>query len=234
MHKKYRKRITKLWLQKIKENISKWRNIPYPWIGRLNVVKMSILPKLIYRFKAIQIKISINSFSEISKVKRPRINEHNTEGVGEPSEDWCPLEKTLMLVKIEGRRRRGWQRVRWLDGITDSMDVSLSKLGSWWWTGKPGMLWSMGSQRVGHNWVTELNWTEFNTYYKSTVIVGWYWKKNRQIAQWNRIESSEIDPHKHNQLIFDKDTKKIQWKNGFFFSTSGVGTARCQCAKKWC
>ena len=67
------------------------------------------------------------------------------------------LGKTLMLGKIEGRKRREPQRVRWLDGITDLMAMSLSKLGSWWWTGKPGMLQSMGSQRViRHNWTTEL------------------------------------------------------------------------------
>ena len=62
------------------------------------------------------------------------------------------LEKTLMLGGIRGRRRRGRQRMRWLDGITDSMDMNLGELGSWWWTGRPGVLWFMGSQRVGHDW----------------------------------------------------------------------------------
>ena len=64
------------------------------------------------------------------------------------------LEKTVMLRKIEGGRR-GQQRMRWLDGITDLMDMSYS--GRWWWTGKPGVLQSMGSQRVGHDWMNELN-----------------------------------------------------------------------------
>ena len=61
------------------------------------------------------------------------------------------LEKTLMLGKIEGRRRRGQQRMRWLDGITNLMDMSLSKVWEWMMDRKPGVLQSMGSQRMGLN-----------------------------------------------------------------------------------
>ena len=71
------------------------------------------------------------------------------------------LEKTLMLGKIEGRRKRGRQKMTcWMASLTWWTWVWVSS-GNWWWTGKPGVLQSMGSQRVGHDWATELNWKLF-------------------------------------------------------------------------
>ena len=61
------------------------------------------------------------------------------------------LEKTLMLGKIEGRRRRGHQKMRWLDSITDAMNMTWQTLGDG--EGQGGL--SMGSQIVGHEWATE-------------------------------------------------------------------------------
>ena len=66
-------------------------------------------------------------------------------------------EKTLMLGKIEERRRRGWQRMRWLDGITDSRTWVWAHSRNWWWTGKPVMLQSM---EVTNSWTRLSDWTD--------------------------------------------------------------------------
>ena len=63
------------------------------------------------------------------------------------------FEKTLMLGRIEGRRRKRWDG--WMASPTQWTWVWVNS-GSWWWTGRPGMLQSVGSQRVGHDWATEL------------------------------------------------------------------------------
>ena len=68
-----------------------------------------------------------------------------------------PLEKTLMLGGIGGRRRRGWDG--WMASLTQWTWVWVNSR-SLWWTGRPGMLWFTGSQRVGQDLPTELNWTD--------------------------------------------------------------------------
>ena len=72
------------------------------------------------------------------------------------------FEKTLMLGKIEGRSRRGQQRMRWLDGITDSMDMGLGKLQELVMDREALCAVVHGLQRVRHDWATELNWTELS------------------------------------------------------------------------
>ena len=88
------------------------------------------------------------------------------------------LEKTLMLGKIEGRLRKGGDKVwdGWMASPTQWTWVWVDS-GSWWWTGRPGMLRFMGSQRVGHNWATKLNWSN-----KSHVL---YKNKNKWLMNLN-------------------------------------------------
>ena len=71
------------------------------------------------------------------------------------------FENTLKLGKIEGGGRRGQQKMRWLDGITDSMNMNMSKLQELVMDREGGVLQSTGSQRVGHDWATELNWYNY-------------------------------------------------------------------------
>ena len=82
-----------------------------------------------------------------------------------------------MLGKVEDRRRRGWKRMRWLDGITDSMDVAWVNSRSWWWTGRPGAV-----HAVEKNWKGLSNWTEL---------------KDNKISQKKRIERNPLFPTYH-------------------------------------
>ena len=110
------------------------------------------------------------------------------------------FEKTPMLGKIEGRRRRGQQRMRWLDGITNSMHMSLSNSRSWWWTGRPGVLQSMGSQWVRHNWVTELYWKE------SLFLCSEFFKG---VSSQNKIQRYWPSLQRHFQPFFSRSISLI-------------------------
>ena len=118
-----------------------WRRLlRVPWTARRS--KQSILKEisLEYSLEGLMLKLKLQYF-----------------GHGMWRTD--SLEKTLMLGKIEGRRRRLWKRMRCFGGITNSMDMSLSKLRSWWWTGRPGVLQSMGFQ----SWTWLSDRTELRT-----------------------------------------------------------------------
>ena len=119
-----------------------WRRLlRVPWTARRSnqLIQKEINPE--YSLEGLMVKLKLQYFGHLMRTAES-------------------LEKILMLGKIESGKKRGRQRMRWLDGITDLMDMSQSNSRSWLWTGKPGMLQSMASQRVRDDLVTELNLTD--------------------------------------------------------------------------
>jgi hypothetical protein len=136
----------------VEGHLGSFQLLPCSWIGRINIVKMDVLLKAIYRFYAIPIKIPTQLFTELERAIGKFIRNNNKPRITE----------AILNNKITS-------------GGIPLPDLKL--------------------------------------YYRAIVIkTTWYWYRDRQVDQWNRIEDPEMNPHTYGHLIFGKEAKTIKWK----------------------
>ena len=157
-----------------------WRRLlRVPWTARRS--NQSILKEISpeYSLEGLMLKLKLQYFGHLMR---------RTDS----------LEKTLMLRKIEGRRRRddrGWDG--WMAPPTQWTWVWLNS-GSWWWTGRPGVLQSMGLQRVGHDWATELNWEDLTCCRANKPVCHNYWARLLEPMLYNKRSHCKEKSTHHN------------------------------------